>query len=259
MKLAICAKVVPAARHSRRVDPDSGRMVRDAGTLSELDRHAVEEALQLRGRIEVEEIVIISMAPAASVAAVRDALAMGVDRAIVVADDAIRGSDMLATSRVLAKVLERETPDLVLFGPQGEESTGAMLWAAVAARLHLPVLAQADAVLVEGAEVRATRQTETGYETVAAEMPCVVGVTGSINQPRLVPVKGKITARNKPLELIGLADLGLAPDQVGEAGSGTTVISVGPPPSRGEPQVLKDEDDLAEQIYAFLRQKALVG
>jgi electron transfer flavoprotein beta subunit len=259
MKVAICAKVVPAARHRRRIDPDSGRLVRDAGTLSELDRHAIEEGLRLRDRVDVEELMIVSIAPSAAVAAVRDALAMGVDRAVVVADDAIAGSDLLATGRVLAKVLEREAPDLVLFGPQGEESTGAMMWAAVAGRLGLPVLGQADEVAVEGGEVRVTRQTETGYETVTAPMPCVIGVTGSINQPRLVPVKGKITARNKPLELIGLAALGLDPAEVGPAGSGTTVISVGEPPTRGEPRVLKDEDDLVEQIYDFLSSKALIG
>jgi electron transfer flavoprotein beta subunit len=259
MKVVVCAKVVPAVRHNRQIDPETGRMVRDAGTLSELDRHAIEEGLRLRDRVDVSELVIVSVAPSASVAAVRDALAMGIDRAVVVADPALAGSDLLATGRILAKVLEREAADLILFGPQGEESTGAMMWATVAARLDLPVLGQADEVVVEEGEVRVTRQTETGYENVTAAVPCVVGVTGSINQPRLVPVKGKITARNKPLELLDLAALEIDPGEVGVAGSATTVISVGPPPSRGEPRVLKGEDDLAEQIYRFLDSKALIG
>jgi electron transfer flavoprotein beta subunit len=259
MKVVVCAKVVPAVRHNRRIDPESGRLVRDAGTLSELDRHAIEEGLRLRDRVDISELVIVSVAPSASVAAVRDALAMGIDRAVVVADPAVAGSDLLATGRVLAKVLEREAADLILFGPQGEESAGAMMWAAVAARLALPVLGQADEVVIEDGEVRVTRQTETGYENVAAALPCVVGVTGSINQPRLVPVKGKITARNKPLELLDLATLDIDPVQVGEAGSATTVISIGAPPSRGEPKVLKDEEDLVQQIYQFLDSKALIG
>jgi electron transfer flavoprotein beta subunit len=259
MKVAVCAKVVPAARHNRRIDPASGRLVRDAGTLSGLDNHAIEECLRLRGRVDVEEILIVCVAPSVSHAAVRDALAMGVDRAVVIADPAIAGSDLLATSRILAAALRRESPDLVLFGPQGEESTGAMMWAAVAARLGVPVLGQADELEIDGAEVRVTRQTETGYEKLVAATPCVVGVTGSINQPRLVPVKGKIAARNKPLELIGLTDLGIEPDEVGEAGSGTTVVSVEAPPSRGEPVVLKNEDDLAERIYGFLHSRALVA
>ena len=255
MKIAVCVKVVPASRQNRRIDPDSGRLVRDAGMLSDLDRRALEEALRVREKNEAEEIVVISMAPGAATGAVIDALAMGADRAVHIADRALEGSDLLATSRVLAEALARESADLILFGPQGEDSSGAMLWAAVAARLNLPVLSQAEEMIVTGGRIRIVRQTEAGYETLEAPLPCVVGVTGSINQPRFAPAKGKLTARNKPNALVTAAELGLHASLVGMEGSGTCVIGLADPPSRGDPQVVQNGPDVALEIYEYLRSR----
>jgi electron transfer flavoprotein beta subunit len=257
MKVAVCAKVVPAGRQNRRIDPSSGRIVRDAGALSDLDRHAVEEALRIRERGEADEVLVVSMAPGASLGAVRDALAMGADRAIQVSDPALEGSDLLGTSRVLAHVLRQESPDLVIFGPQGEDSNGAMLWSAAASRLGLPVLSQVEELALEDGRARIVRQTEAGYETLDAPLPCVIGVTGSINQPRFAPVKGKIAAHKKPLALASLAQLGLPPDLAGRAGAGTTVTALREPPRRAEGQVVRGPD-VEVEVYEFLRSKRLV-
>jgi electron transfer flavoprotein beta subunit len=257
MKVAVCVKVVPSGRHSRRINPSTGRLVRDAGALSDLDRHALEEALRIRERGEADEVLVVSMAPGASLGAVREALAMGADRAIQVADAALEGSDLLVTSRVLAQVLAQESADLVIFGPQGEDSNGGMLWSATAARLGLPVLSQADELTLDDGRARVVRQTEAGYETLDAPLPCVVGVTGSINQPRFAPVKGKLAAQNKPLALVSLAQLDLAQELVGEAGAGTTVLALREPPSRGEARVIRGPD-VEIELYEFLRAKGLV-
>ena len=258
MRIAICAKVVPSGRHNRRIDPETGYLVRDAGTLSDLDRHAIEEALQIRDRTQVDEIVVICMAPASSTGAVMDALAMGVDRAIHIADRVLEGSDLLATSRVLAQALRNESPDLILFGPQGEDSSGAMLWAAVAARLDLPVMSQAEKLVLSAGSASVVRQTEAGYETLEAPLPCVVGVAGSINQPRFAPVKGKLTARNKPNVMVTVAELGLDPALVGQAGSGTRVIEMVDPPARAEPLLIRDGPDVGNHLYELLRIRNLV-
>jgi electron transfer flavoprotein beta subunit len=198
------------------------------------------------------------MAPGASLGAVRDSLAMGADRAIQIADAALEGSDLLGTSRVLAFVLQQEQPDLILFGPQGEDSNGAMLWSAVASRLGLPVLAQVEDLVLDGGTARVTRQTESGYETLEAPLPCVVGVSGSINQPRFAPIKGKLAARNKPLALVSLAQLGADPGIAGRAGAGTSVLALKEPPSRGEATVIRGGPDVEVQIYEFLRSRRLV-
>jgi len=216
----------------------------------------VEEALRVRERGGADEVLVISMAPGATLGAVRDSLAMGADRAILVSDPALEGSDLLGTSRVLAHVLRQESPDLVIFGPQGEDSNGAMLWSAVASRLGLPVLSQAEKLAIEDGTARVVRQTEAGYETLEAPLPCIVGVTSSINQPRLAPIKGKIAAQKKPLVMATLAQLKLSADVAGRAGAGTTVIALREPPRRAA-RVVRGPD-VEPEIYEFLRLKRLV-
>ena len=138
MKIAVCVKHVPEG--PARIDPGSKRLDRSGeGMLNRFDANAIEEALRIKGDGDAE-IVVVSMGPASAADTLRKALAMGADRAVLVSDDAAAGSDLLATSRVLAKALEREAADLVLFGQQASDGDGAVLWAAVAERLHLPVV-----------------------------------------------------------------------------------------------------------------------
>ena len=136
MKIAVCVKHVPEG-HSR-LDPSSKRLDRSGeGALNHFDANAVEEALRLKGDSDTE-VVVVSLGPAKAADSLRKALAMGADRAVLVSDDAAAGSDLVATSKVLAKALERENADLVLFGQQASDADGAVLWAAVAERLQPP-------------------------------------------------------------------------------------------------------------------------
>src|SRR3954449_5742111 len=145
MKIAVCVKQVPEG--NRRIDPDSKRLDRAGeGALNPFDANAVEEALRLKDAGGEGEIVLVSMGPPKAQEALRKALAMGADRAVLVSDEAAAGADLVATSSVLAKALERESADLILFGQQGGDSDGAVLAAAVADRLRLPVVSQAAAM-----------------------------------------------------------------------------------------------------------------
>src|SRR6266550_5935282 len=143
MKIAVCAKHVPEATAQRRLDPQTKRLDRSGeGTLNQFDVHAVEEALKLRDASGDGEVVIVSLGPERALEAMRKALAMGADRVVLVSDEAAAGSDLVATSRILAAALAREEPDLVLFGQQASDSDGAVLWAAVADRLQQPLISQ---------------------------------------------------------------------------------------------------------------------
>ncbi len=256
MKIAVCAKHVPEATAQRRLDPQTKRLDRSGeGTLNQFDINAVEEALKLKEATGEGEVVIVSLGPERALEAMRKALAMGADRVVLVSDDAAAGSDLLATSRVLAAALEREGADLVLFGQQANDSDGAVLWAAVADRLQRPLISQVAELRFEDGKVRGKRQTEFGYEVIEAPLPAVVAVSDAINEPRYPSLKGIMGAKKKPQETVTLSDLGVEPGEAGEAGSRTEVFALSDPPARGDTVKIEDDGSAAEKILQFLQEK----
>ncbi len=256
MRIAVCVKHVPEG--PLRLDPRTLRLDRSGeGTLNHFDANAVEEALRLKGDSDTE-VVVLSMGAQPALDSLRKALAMGADRAVLVCDDAAAGSDLVATSRVLAAALTRQEPDLVLFGQQAPDADGAVLWAAVAERLRRPVVSQAMELSVAGGQVRVKRQTEFGYDTLEAPLPAVVAVSDAINEPRYPSLKGIMGAKRKPQEVVSLADLGLDPADAGDAGSRTRVLALGDPPPRGEARKIEDDGSAAQAIVDFLVERRLL-
>jgi electron transfer flavoprotein beta subunit len=259
VKIAVCVKQVPEAGVSKRIDPASKRLDRsgEAG-LNVFDANAVEEALRIKEAAGEGEVVLVSMGPARAIEAMRKALAMGADRALLVADDGAAGSDLVATSHVLAKLLEREQPDLVLFGQQSSDSDGAVLWAAVAERLGRPLVSQASELTIDGGKLQVKRQTEFGYDRIEAPLPAVVAVSDAINEPRYPSLKGIMGAKSKPQETLSLADLGVEADSAGEAGSRTEVYGLQPPPPRGDTVRIDGDASAPQQIVDYLAERKLV-
>jgi electron transfer flavoprotein beta subunit len=255
MKIAVCVKHVPDGQLA--FDPQNKRLRRSgSGTLNSFDANAVEEALRLRG--ENGEVVVVSMGPPAATESLRSALALGADRAVLASDDSFAGADLLATSTVLAKVLETEHAELVLFGQGTTDSGGSLLWAAVAERLALPVVSQAVEMALDGFIVRVKRQTEFGYDTIATPLPAVVAVSDAINEPRYASLKGMMGAKKKPLQTLSLAEIGLDPSVVGEAGSMTTVREMREPPARSNARKIEDDGNASQVIFDFLVEKELI-
>jgi electron transfer flavoprotein beta subunit len=257
VKLAVCVKYVPEG--TKRIDPATKRLDRSGeGALNSFDANAVEEALRLKDATGEGEVVVLSLGPPKTQDALRKALAMGADRAVLVSDDAATGSDLVATSYVLAKALEREEPDLILFGQQAGDSDGAVLWAAVADRLRRPLVSQAAEVTHADGSVTVKRQTEFGYDVIEAALPAVVAVSDAINEPRYPSLRGIMGAKSKPQETLSLADLGVEADRVGTEGSRTEVYALNEPPSRGESRKIDDDGNAAQHIVDFLAEKRLV-
>jgi electron transfer flavoprotein beta subunit len=258
MRIAVCVKHVPEG--PSRIDASTKRLDRSGeGALNHFDANAVEEALRLKGDTDTEtEVVAISLGPQKALDSLRKALAMGADRAVLVSDEAAAGSDLVATSRLLAAALEREEADLVLFGQQASDADGAVLWAAVAERLARPVVSQAMELSIEGSSVRVKRQTEFGYDTLEAPLPAVVAVSDAINEPRYPSLKGIMGAKKKPQDVVSLADLGVDAGEVGDSGSRTTVLALGEPPARGDARKIEDDGNGAQAIVDFLAEKRLV-
>jgi electron transfer flavoprotein beta subunit len=254
VKIAVCVKHVPEG--TSRLDPGTKRLDRSGeGGLNHFDANAVEEALRLKGD---GEVVVVSMGPARAADSLRKALAMGADRALLVSDDAAAGSDLVATSAILAKALERESPDLVLFGQQASDADGAVLWAAVAERLRRPVVSQAAELSLADGSLRVKRQTEFGYDVIEAPLPAIVAVSDAINEPRYPSLKGIMGAKKKPSETLSLADLGVDAGAAGEAGSKTEVLELGSPPPRSESRKIDGDGNAPQAIDDVLAEKRLV-
>src|SRR3954454_21688395 len=149
MKIAVCIKHVPEG--TKRIDPGTKRLDRSGeGALNAFDANAVEEALRLKDAAGDGEIVLVSVGQAKAQDALRKALAMGADRVVLVADEAAAGSDLVASSYALAHALEREQSELVLFSQQANDPDGAVMWVAVADRLHRPLISQVAELTVSG-------------------------------------------------------------------------------------------------------------
>ena len=256
MKIAVCVKHVPEG--PSHLDSSTKRLDRTGeGALNHFDANAVEEALRLKGDGDAE-VVVVTLGPERAADSLRKALAMGADRAVLVSDEAAAGSDLVATSAVLAKTLERESADLVLFGQQAADADGAVLWAAVAERLRRPVVSQAAELTLADGSLRVKRQTEFGYDVIEAPLPAVVAVSDAINEPRYPSLKGIMGAKKKPQDVVSLPDLGVDAGEVGESGSRTTVLALGEPPARGDARKIEDDGNGAQAIVDFLAEKRLV-
>jgi electron transfer flavoprotein beta subunit len=176
----------------------------------------------------------------------------------MITDEAAAGSDLVATTNALAAALEKEGADLILFGQQAGDSDGAVLWAAVADRLRLPVISQVAELELTDGKVRGKRQTEFGYDVIEAPTPAVLAVSDAINEPRYPSLKGIMGARSKPQRTVSLSELGVNGDGAGEAGSKTTVEGLNDPPPRGDTVKIEDDGSAADKIVEFIAERKLV-
>lgn len=225
------------------------------GHLSELDEYAVEQAVRLvEGGLDAE-VVALTVGPAKAVDAIRKALAMGADSAIHVLDDAMVGSDALATSLVLAKALQHNGFDLVLCGMSSTDAEMSVVPAMVAQRLGVTQVTFASSVVVDGGpggSVTIRRDGDTATEEVVAALPALVSVTDQIGEPRYPAFKAIMASKKKPVTTVSLADLGVEPSAVGLAAAACRTRTMAPRPPRQAGTVVVDEGDGAAQLADFL-------
>ena len=259
MKICVLVKEVPDAAVDKRIDPETKRLDRSGEkNLNPFDTHALEAAMQVKeGGTDVEEIVAVTMGPDSAVRALHKAVALGADRSVHLADDALTGSDVCATGYALAKVLEAESPDLVLLGQQSDDGECYTIGAVVADHLKMPSLTQVIKMDVADGKLTCERQAEYGYDTVEVETPAVISVGDAINEPRYPSLKAIMGAKKKPLDTKAGGDVGIEAERVGEQGSRTQVLSINPPPEKAGGEIIEDEDtnETVEQIVAWLDER----
>ena len=251
MKVVVCVKQIPDPADPGEIDPATKQLKRDVKLiLDESDSYGVEMALQL---VDGDgEVVLVSMAPNNEVNGLRTALAMGADSAILVSDDALAGSDALGTSKVLAAAIGRAEPDLVLAATESSDGYTGTVPEMIAEIMGLPSVTFAKEVAVADGAVSVKRQTEAGYDDVTCPLPCLVSVTAGVVEPRYPSFKGIMAAKSKPVDEVGIGDLGIDAGSVGWAGAGQDIVSIEPAPAREAGEVIEDEGDAHERIVAFL-------
>jgi len=264
LKICVLVKEVPDAAVEKRINPSTGRMDRSGErNLNPYDTHAIEAAMQVKegGEVEVEEIVAVTMGPATAVRALHKAVSLGADRSVHLSDDALAGSDVAATGYALAKVLERESPDLVLLGQQSDDGECYTIGAVVADHLQMPSLTQVIKVDVADGKLRCERQAEYGYDTVEIDLPAVISVGDAINEPRYPSLKAIMGAKKKPLDAKATGDVGIEADRIGENGSKTTVLELKAPPAKEAGEIIEDEDtnETVEKIVNWLEERKLLA
>ena len=265
MNIVACVKYVPDATADRRFEGDQtvDRVGVD-GLLSELDEYAVEQSLRIKEKLGDETTVtVLTVGPEQATDAVRKSLQMGADKGVHVLDEAIAGSDALATSLVLAEAVKKigETSgwDLVMCGMASTDGSMGVLPAMLAERLGVPGVTLGSEVTVEGDTVSIRRDGDVATETVEGTLPLVCSVTDQSGEARYPSFKGIMAAKKKPVETWSLADLGVDAGLVGLAAASTVVEATEARPPRTAGQVVPDEDGSgAAALVEFLASKKFI-
>ncbi|MGI8998117.1 MAG: electron transfer flavoprotein subunit beta/FixA family protein [Candidatus Limnocylindria bacterium] len=218
MKIVVCIKQVPATGADKRYTDDL-RLDR-AGVeaiINPLDEYAIEQALRLLDDGSVESVTYLSMGPEQAAEALRRALAMGGDEAVLVTDPTLVGADEWATARVLAAALDKIAPDVALMGMASDDARGSLVPGAVAAMRGLPLLSYGAELKVGDGAARVRRLSATGFDWISAPLPLVATVTDQVGEPRYASLKGIMAAKRKSLSTWSLADLELSPEELSVA------------------------------------------
>jgi electron transfer flavoprotein beta subunit len=260
MNIAVCVKQIPDPAVPGELDPETKTLKREGKLiLDESDSYGVEMALQLVDKTGGGEVTLVSMAPNNEVSGLRTALAMGAAKAVLVSDPALAGSDALSTAKVLAKAVERAGGiDLVLAATESTDGYTGTVPAQMAQVLDWPSLTFAKHVEVGEGKLTIQRQTEAGYDTVESSLPAVVSVTAGVVEPRYPSFKGIMAAKNKPVDECTVADLGLAPDDVGWKGARQEIVNVAAAPAREAGEKIEDDGSAQERIVQFLEQLKVI-
>ena len=261
MKMYVCIKQIPDPNTVvSKLDPNTRRLMRSGVSLvlDPGDESTISAAINLRDTIGNSELTAVSMGPTSTQEAMRRALAMGVDRAILVTDPALAGSDALSTARVLAAVLKKEEPDLVFCSTESTDGYTGMVPGGIAEFLGLPQLTFAREITIEGQKAVIKRVTQTGYQTVESQLPAVITIASGSFEAIYPTMKGIMGAKKKPFTQLSLADLGINASEVGEAGARERVMAIGKVEARAAGQVIKDDGSAAQAIADFLQRYQLL-
>lgn len=261
MKILVCIKQVPDSIDVA-VDPETKRIIREGvkGIINPFDLYAIEEAVRLKERLGGETLVL-SMGPAQAEAALRDAIAMGVENGILLNDRAFVGSDTLATAYALACAVKKAGSfDLIITGLETLDGSTGQVGPELAENLGIPFVGYVSSISSIGdGEMQCERLMEDHYETMRTPLPAVISVVKEINEPRLPSLKGLLRAKKAAITVWSAADIEADRNRLGHDGSPTRVVDCWRPVLQKEGKIVSgDPDALAAALHAELKNLGIV-
>ncbi|MFA5388430.1 MAG: electron transfer flavoprotein subunit beta/FixA family protein [Candidatus Omnitrophota bacterium] len=256
MNIIVCIKQVPDTTNVR-IDPETNTLVRSGvqSIVNPFDMYAIEEAVRLKEKFG-GMVTVITMGPPQAEEALREAISLGADEAVLVSDRAFAGSDTWATSYTLSRaILKTGKFDMVICGKQAIDGDTAQVGPGIAAFLDIPQITFVKKIEdIKDSIVRADRMTEEGYDIVESPLPCLITVVKEINEPRLPSLKGKMRAKKIEIKKLEAKDLDADPDLLGLKGSPTKVVKIFTPPPRKGGQILEGEaKDVCGKLAGLLK------
>ncbi len=246
MRVIVSIKQVPETK-SVKMDETTGTVIREGveSIVNPLDLYAIEAALQLKEKYQAH-VTVISMGPPKAQVALREALAMGADDAVLVSDKAFAGSDTWATSYILSAAVRKIGDiDLVICGERATDGDTGQVGPGIAAWLDMPVLTYVSRIssVENGNFCKAERLIEDGYEHLQVALPAVLTVVKEVSEPRLPTLRGKQRAKKTEIPVWSLTDLDVNTDKIGLKGSPTKVVKIAKPKVARECEKLKAADE----------------
>ncbi len=251
MTIVVCIKQVPDTAEVR-INPETGTLVREGvpSIINPFDMHAIEAGLQVKERIG-GTVIVITMGPPQAESALREALSMGADDAILLSDRAFAGSDTWATSFTLAKAIRKIGADLILCGKQAIDGDTAQVGPETAEFLDIPHVSYVRRIEeITATSIRVQRLMEDGYDVVESSLPALLTVVKELNEPRLPSLRGKMAAKKAVIKKWGMADISADERDVGLKGSPTQVKNIFTPEARPGRKMLEGSPE--EQVLALL-------
>jgi len=260
MNIIVCIKQVPDTTNVR-IDPETNTLVRSGvqSIVNPFDMYAIEEGVRLKEKFG-GAVTIVTMGPPQAEEALREAISLGADEAVLISDRAFAGSDTWATSYTLSRAIQKIGKfDIIICGKQAIDGDTAQVGPGIAAFLDIPQITFVKKIEdIKDSFMRAERMTEEGYDIVESPLPCLITVVKEINEPRLPSLKGKLRAKKAEIRKLEAKDLDADPDSLGLKGSPTKVVKIFTPSPRKGGQILEGEaKDVCEKLVELLKTEIL--
>jgi electron transfer flavoprotein beta subunit len=263
VNIIACIKQVPDTETQIKIDPAGKSIVKDdiKWVMNPYDEFAVEEALRLKEKFG-GEVTVVGLGPKRVTESLRTALAMGADKAVLISDPALDGSDSLATAKALAAAIKGLEYDIILTGQRGVDEDSGIVGSALADMLGIPSISLAVKLEVaeDGKSAKVNRPVEGQTLVIETPLPALITAQKGLNEPRYASLPGIMKAKKKPLEEKTVADLGMDASEVGEGARKLTIIQLTPPPQRAAGKIVDGEtpEEKAAALAKLLRQEAKV-